>query len=527
MCVAAVAVLSSCGVSSPKVDYIPCKAEKADDWGFVDARGEVFLENRFENEPTPVVDGVFFVEEDDAYTMYRFDKKNPQPILQHLYSHGVSSEGLIPVCKKDQHIEVVDTKGKTQFVLDKIEGNEVINCFPMFQFGYLAVLTETPEGEDLWGVVNTSGKVVLSPKYLELLIFGENLFYVLMKDVDNLTTYYFIDKKGQKLPNWKKDFDIDYFDDTYIATTYNDRCIIYDMTGAEVLKCPSKVKKVHAISETLLAYSTDEETYGVINMQGQTVVRPYSYQNILLKDNKIVLTRSEDDTELLDENGNLISEILDVEYPFHIIGFGNVGLQGERWYILDDDYKHANQSDFAEIRSGPCNIVSSDYLDCRTVAYDMIHVLNDELQGFSWGQAVTQIPAVVSQGTGEFNAYTRSVTISTKRGARYSVRTILEFDQPILSPVYREESVENYSPYYGTYYTTETVVDSYRFNPAARLIRMKVDCNVPDSKEAKQHSELSSCLNIFCSPDAYGRHHKGDRSFELTGCTLTLQPYRP
>ena len=68
-----IVVMCSCSSKSSRVDYLPCQVDEYDDWSFVNAQGEIFCREWFSECPTEVRDGIFFVEENDAYSMYQFD----------------------------------------------------------------------------------------------------------------------------------------------------------------------------------------------------------------------------------------------------------------------------------------------------------------------------------------------------------------------------------------------------------------------------------------------------------------------
>lgn len=107
-------IVTGCSNVSSNIQYIPCKTDKKADWGFVDKQGNVVADDMFKDQPSYVRDGVFSVQEaDDLYTLYAFDTKKPTIILENLVFVGSPRNGLLPVCKKDHRIEVIDTKGHT------------------------------------------------------------------------------------------------------------------------------------------------------------------------------------------------------------------------------------------------------------------------------------------------------------------------------------------------------------------------------------------------------------------------------
>ena len=207
-------VVCSCSNTSSNVEYLPCKVEKKSDWGFVDPQGHVVCDDMFKNQPSFVRDGIFAVEEaSDLYTLYAFDTKKPTIILEDLKFVGSPRDGLLPICKKDKWIEVIDTKGTTKFELNKIDGKTVKSCSPKFQFGYLIVETE----EGTYGMVNTDGKLLLKTDYTLLQPLKKNYILAIKADGEVYSedgvaaapldedNVYMINENGQKYDGWKKE----------------------------------------------------------------------------------------------------------------------------------------------------------------------------------------------------------------------------------------------------------------------------------------------------------------------------------
>lgn len=519
-------VMCGCNFKSSEIEYLPCMVDKNDDWGFVNAKGEVFCKDAFKDAPTEVRNGVFFVEEDGAYAMYQFDKKKPKLILDGLSHFGQTNEGLVPICKKDSRIEIVDIKGTTKFMLDKIDGQEVIACAPSFKCGLLIVSTMDKEGERYYGVVNESGEVVLSPKYRDLNILDANLFYVLTYE-DGESQRFFIDKNGKKQTQWNKEAQIECASDKYIAIERDERYYIYDMKGNEVLKCPAKVQSMESIKNNFFIFRSEDYEYGVMDMKGEIIV-PAKYIQIAIVDNGFIVKRNEDrNLELLNKKGELISEIDDLDYALNINGFGNIGVEGRsHFYILDDKFKPLNKIEFHDIDLyDDYSYIQSEYFDYGAVIAAVKEALEGELAELTFGTSVTSIDKVTSKSTKAYSSYTYKTPVKIAQSVKYSVTANLLFDKKILSPIYKEKRVEKYSWYYGTYYTTETVVDGYKFNEDSKLEGINIECSVPSSKEDNMHKELAAFLEKFASKDANGVLQKDGRAYSLYGETIKIQPF--
>ncbi|MCH5327477.1 MAG: WG repeat-containing protein, partial [Coprobacter sp.] len=93
--------------SKNQVEYIPVQENKGDKWGMIGPDGKMLFENEFENAPSVVVNGVFFVEENKGISLYKADKK-PQliPGCEDLIATGYHTEGFIPIVRKDERISL-------------------------------------------------------------------------------------------------------------------------------------------------------------------------------------------------------------------------------------------------------------------------------------------------------------------------------------------------------------------------------------------------------------------------------------
>ena len=519
------AVLSSCGKQTKQIDYLPCVVERGDDWGFVNSKGEVFCEDEFSNRPTEVRDGVFFLKEDGAYAMYQFDKKRPKLILDEIKEHGMVMEGLVPICKKDSHIEIINTNGKTKFVLDKVGGKKVLSCGPYFdENGYLVVTVLDNEGKKKSGIIDKSGDVVLQPqyKYNSITILGKNLFIVGKEDKE-----LFVNRDGEEQEFLDEDLDITMLTKEYVAGELKDRCYIYNMKGEEILKCPSKVKRVEAIEGDLFVYKNSDYEKGVMNLKGEEILRA-KYDEIAIYENGFLVRRdSRDDLEFLDKNGEKVLTLDDYDYVAYWGEFGNIGIADDEWCILDDDFKQLNKIEIYEIGLLEYTYeIESDFFDYEAVINDVEEALKGEIEALNFGDKVTNISSVTKKGTDAFSRYTETATLKIAEGNKYSILAELYFDDEILSPIYKEKKVERYSWYYGTYYDTERVIDGYKFNNEAQLERIEVEINVPYEKQEIFKEKLTEFLKNFTSKDEEGVLFKNGRAYKLVyNIDIYIEPY--
>ena len=194
--------LASCGSgSSEDVEYIPVQTTEDGAWHFMNQKGEIVGNQEWEFQPTVTMAGIFTVQTNEGYSVYKWDGKEAVPIdsLQHLVSVGIYSEGLLPVTPSMQRIRVVNKKGDVKFILEPKDGQEISSCAGIFQNGMLVVTTM--DGKS--GAVNNKGEWVISPKYNEISNFNDG--YALAADYhyddseSEGPTYYVLSKEGAEI----------------------------------------------------------------------------------------------------------------------------------------------------------------------------------------------------------------------------------------------------------------------------------------------------------------------------------------
>lgn len=209
--------LASCGKSSEdKIDYLPCQTGAGKAWGLIDAKGNVILDGRFENEPSAVRDGMMTVQNGSYYQLYRIDGKEAILVADSLTAAGVPAFGRVPVCRPDGTLEVLDKNGQSVFVFDQVEGLQVSATAPQYERGLLKVETITLLGTHHLALVDTKGNTVLPPHYSKILVLDDDLAWVLQETATNnendsteqvRRTSYFINMKGQLQGDMPKSLD--------------------------------------------------------------------------------------------------------------------------------------------------------------------------------------------------------------------------------------------------------------------------------------------------------------------------------
>ena len=120
MVLALITLLSACEKSSTyEATHLPYQADEESRWGLIDWEGNPLIEDEFEEIPSPVVEGRFYVKNrDDLYEFYTAEKKFKK-IGGEYISVGVFHDGLAPVVEPNQPISYIHLDGTIAFKLDR------------------------------------------------------------------------------------------------------------------------------------------------------------------------------------------------------------------------------------------------------------------------------------------------------------------------------------------------------------------------------------------------------------------------
>lgn len=523
----ALCVLSSifygCSKSATYIEYVPCKVEKNEDWSFVDAKGNVFCRDAFKQRPSFVNDGLFSVSEDKGYCLYKFDKKKPTVILEDLKSVGYMSDGLMPIVRTDGKIEIINAKGKTQFVLDRINNKPIVSCYSCYVGNFLCV----QDADKKLGCVDRKGKVLIAPEYDVLLPISKDLL-IAVKNEEGMI----INKKGEKVNIWTEDELNNIQFETLLVNGQNERIVlldenerlnIYNLKGNLLFKCPSRVKSIIEIKGDYFVYES-EEGCGVMNLKGDRIVND-KYESIKMVSNGYIARKDKKhDAEYINIKGELISKIPDLTDIKFIGDFMVVGIDDNDEYVLDNNMQPINKDAYYYIptdMSGLSGEIKSDYVDVDYIVEHAMNAIGEDLNSLKLtiGNSLSNIPYFTQKDrTDGFSRSTKSFT-ATYNGDEppYSTKLKMVFDRTPTVPIYKTREVERYGGwYYGYYTTTESYVSGYKVDQEACIKSMTYIMEV--SKE-KKHTVLMALRDAFdknydkVSEDTY---KKGDIQYVLS-----------
>ncbi|MBD5326660.1 MAG: WG repeat-containing protein [Bacteroides sp.] len=366
---------SSSGSEETEIDYIAVKIDNNGNWSFLAPNGTLKYENEFKNEPTSIHEGYFSVYEGEGYTLYKADKK-PVAIAncENLKDVGYISDGLIPVVRKNSRITIVDENGKDKFTLDPINGKEIIASSPGYVNGLLGITTE----ENLYGIIDTKGEVVIKPEYDGAIYtsLSEGLIIVI-KD-NNISV---IDEKGNLKFKIKDGWEVKsaFINGTLIAIDTNDHWGFFNTKG-EFTKCPSKVKEITDFNDKFYVFSNGDN-YGVMSRKDDEVIIRPKYDAIKIYHNQFICGNG-DDYEILNTSGEKILELDDYRYIIPVAGFGLIARDKNTYTYLDDKGKTRKDCEFNDLNFNvDRGQLYSDYFSVESMAQVVTAKLTTEAYG--------------------------------------------------------------------------------------------------------------------------------------------------
>lgn len=523
---AAIAVTVASCSGKPELSYMPAKAEGDSNWGLVDANGEFLFTDEFSDRPSPVVNGYFFVEEGNGYTVYKAEK-NPKQVgdLSGLKGCGFYNDGLMPVVHKGEHISFVDGSGKTKFTLENVDSVSVSAAMNMFVNGRCAIRTS----DDKWGAIDTEGNVVVKPKYENPVLFVEDI--ALVKDAQSGESY-IIDRDGNTKASVSGNISSGgVFIDGYTIVQIEgpdsgeeSRMAIVKGDG-ELTKLPSAVKYVKTWNSKYIVFESSDYEYGILSVDGDVKVRA-KYDNIELlangkfignRDGKYMYVSPDGDTEKLpgevgaavgfpyqfskvfDFKFELVSEDDDDdELQLRTYNGKKVGKEMDRYKgRIELDNIYSDYFDYADVTRKFMDMFDADGLKGYPFDSTMKLYADTTAHSVDWYRGDTSMSVSVASGNPYF--YVSSATL-------YSDRTIVYDATP-----------------YASYYTWE-------FNPASRVTAISLTLSFNGNNYRNDLAEyfaaaLRDRFGITVSESSYGDNYVSSNGYDAI--TVHLSSWKP
>lgn len=190
-------LLTACGGNDTtyqyKTQYLPVQLVGSEKWSILDVNsGEVVAKDAFTNAPSPIVDGMFYVRNDEGSYDY-YDVSAPTtPVAGHFGSATAFSDDGVAVCSRvGQPICIIDRKGQVVKQLPK----EISQC-SMFSRGMAAFQNDNGQ----WGYINAAGDTIVPAIYSSANMFLYNDYALVIDENqpnDSVVSFSVINKSGK------------------------------------------------------------------------------------------------------------------------------------------------------------------------------------------------------------------------------------------------------------------------------------------------------------------------------------------
>ena len=194
-------LMTACGGTDTtyqyKTQYLPVQLAGSEKWSILDVNsGEVIAKDAFDNAPSPIVAGMFYMMNTDGSYSY-YDVSAPTtPVAGPFGSVTSFSDDGVAVCSRvGGSLCVIDRKGQVIKELPK----EVSQC-SMFARGMAAFQNDNGS----WGYINTSGDTIVPANFSSANLFLYNDYALVIDENqpnDSIINFSVIDKSGKVLYN--------------------------------------------------------------------------------------------------------------------------------------------------------------------------------------------------------------------------------------------------------------------------------------------------------------------------------------
>lgn len=301
--------LIACGEKEEwDVEYVPFQESDGGNWGLISPDGDVLFSEEFKEMPSVVLNGRFIVRNADGmWEIYTAEKK-PEKVGGEYLSVGLFYDNVAPAVEKGKPIQFINKDGDVKFVFDKVNGKSVTSCSDIING------TAVFKCGDYYGVVSSSGKVLIEPKYAVMAKDPSNRFYCIDKKYvgepdESKIVWQVLDKDGEELFSMKvskckepEQLSVTnsrfIFGDMLILRTEKDGhhvCGLMKFDGEWMLKPSSKVRDIVDYRKGKFVYY-DGTGYGLMDKEGEVIIRA-KYDKMEFVTDEILVVKKSGDSE--------------------------------------------------------------------------------------------------------------------------------------------------------------------------------------------------------------------------------------
>lgn len=408
-------VFISCAedVEQTETGYLPFKSSQDGKWGMIGTDGTVLFEEEFKDEPTSAKNGRFMVKNGNGlWEIYTAESK-PEKIGEEYLQIADFTASVTPSVKKNEKITLIDVDGDIKATLDKVNNKNIIGC-SKFKYGYATIIVE----DNLCGIIDTKGKVVIEPKYSAIAPFASGKFIASVKEDDSESSTLIIMGKDEekileiKVGDGQKYTNIDTESSTseYLAVCTSvdgeSQWGYIDYNKNIIVKPSSKIKSLGKVKGNRFIFNNGEN-YGVMDFNGEIVLRAKYDMLEWADDDVLIAYDSEDKYSLI----NLEGEKLTKEKYLSILPFFDgkhaaVKIDDNSWGFINkkgEELKIKNAPDIYYLaENSACWIVESDFVDIDAIV-SRLNLNKNGLMGFNLDMMPQQVIKAYNEVEGNTN----------------------------------------------------------------------------------------------------------------------------
>lgn len=361
--------LASCGESTSEMKYLAVQLVGSDMWSIVDIEsGEIILKDEFKNQPSVIVNDVFYVENGDGKYDYYNVKDPKKPISQTSYlAATIFSDGYALAVEEGKSISVITLDGKVKAQLPAS-----IKRASIFHQGVAVAVYS----DEKFGFIKPDGSPYIDKKYDGYVCgFNDGMAVVAKKSADSIQKYIVIDKSGNEL--FTKDAaeisGVRNVGDGIVVMEKGDKLVMFDKEGKKVgdLGKPA-LSNGSAVKDGMAVYY-DGESYGLKNTKDEVVVRA-KYERLapsplgeIFSVPQLYVGTKNDKRGVVDTEGN---EVVPFEFEEAAVLTGERFLLGEEksFSLQDKEKKDVCKENFKNASFSGNGIVDSNFFDAEGIA---------------------------------------------------------------------------------------------------------------------------------------------------------------
>lgn len=469
--------MSACNQSTNEygITHIPFKAEKDSRWGLIDWDGNPLIEDEFDEKPSAVTEGRFYVKNSDGlYEFYTAEKKFKK-IGGEYVRVGAFCDGLAPVVEKDQPVCFIRLDGTVAFTLDSYK-NELIEAASTFHEGRAAFRTESGK----YGYIDVTGKVVIEPVYDNVTTFENNSARVYKLANEQYKETFIIDKNGNKYfkvnPDYKVSCNFYEHKIGYEESIGNDDGYgILNEKGEKILKASSKYTYISSFYNGYAVFTNKSDEKGLMDKDGNVVIR--AKYAMLQEAGEVLIYRNTWEKEregILSYEGEVICEdIYNEIIPFEKGYKYTYALDNKEWILIDKKGKDQHKGSFYKIDTDPSTFivdtdVESDYVDVQSEVDKAMNFIKED-------GSIDKL--TYNTKPNEFaNIYDKDYKVSDLQDKKQMYQSLkwdkfihsslyVEYDANVITPNYERKWKESY--WGGGHWENE--ISGYSYNDNARI----------------------------------------------------------